>query len=358
MSHTHNTIRPRITAHIAENRRLTACGVQPVVHHVRFEFPAGALDFEPGDVLGVRPRNAPDAVDEVLAACRYSEDTRVETIHGGCNSLRHVLSHDVALRPLTEAMLNASGVHFADESARSAYLPGRELVDLLIDHPCCFASAQAMVSALPRLVGRLFVIANDRDNNPGEAHIVVERTQYPAHGRLRNGTATRFLCDSTPGERVVVFVHKHNHFRLPADVERPIIMFGPGTGIAPFRAFLQQRTRAGRHSPAWLITDAAAGDGPLYQDEWQQHHAAGALSELSVVNGDVRTWIAAHATRWMSLFEQAAVLFACGKAGAWLNDLEAALQNMFSTQQPAHSAAAQLGLAAMSAEGRYLKDVY
>ena len=197
------------------------------------------IAYRPGDALGVLPQNNPQHVDQLLAAAGLAGHDTLRTALVGSHDIGTLTGHLV--RQLADATGNAA-LHAlaADPAALAAYLPGRQVLDLLHDHPMSLAPEQ-LLAVLRPFAPRLYSIASSQRATPDEAHVLVSAVRYTALGRVRSGVASTFIADRRAGDTLPVYVKANPHFRLPDDPSTPLIMIGPGTGVAPFRAFLQDR---------------------------------------------------------------------------------------------------------------------
>jgi sulfite reductase (NADPH) flavoprotein alpha-component len=280
-----------VHATLARRRRLNREGSAKETMHYEFTWSGATVAFEPGDSFAMVPKNNPAAVRAVLEAASLDGTATVrvgdasQSLHEALMSAKdlHVVPGDL-LAALADSAGPGADAIAAGGEAVAAYLADRHLIDVLLEHPGAQLGAQALVDGLRKLKPRLYSVASSPVLGPDEVHFTVETLRYASLGRAREGVATTWLADRVAdGDTVPMYCVKANYFRLPEESGVPIIMIGPGTGVAPFRAFLQQRKALGDPGKAWLFfghqhqkTDF------LYEEELQAMQADGTLDELSL----------------------------------------------------------------------------
>ena len=247
-----------------------------------------------------------------------------------------------------------------------AYLDGRQIVDLLADFPCELAPEQ-LLALLRKLPARLYSIASSLEATPDEAHLLVGVVRYQSHGRARKGVASGFVAERLRvGEALKVYVKPNRNFRLPEDPDRPVIMIGPGTGVAPYRAFLQERQASGASGRNWLFFgDRNFTHDFLYQLDWQDFLKEGVLSRIDVafsrdqpdkVYVQQRLWERrAELYGWL---EDGAHIYVCGDEKAMAKDVHAMLARIVAEQGGRQPEAAEAWLGDLKKQHRYQRDVY
>lgn len=280
----------------------TVVGVHPVTKpgsaketiHIDYSLEGSGMSYTTGDALGVIPRNDPALVDALIAALGLDPAAEVPLPDGGTAPLREALITAYDITTLKKGVLTkwnaVAGSEklaavLADKDALKDFVWGRDLLDLASCPNCRaqFPDAASFVAILGKLSPRLYSIASSPDAVPGQVSLCVGAVRYTSYDRARNGVCSTFMADRVrPGDKVKVFVHTNKNFRLPEDGATPIIMVGPGTGIAPFRAFWQQRVADKATGPMWLFfgNPYKATDG-CYEDELAELVDAGKL-KLSV----------------------------------------------------------------------------
>lgn len=352
-------------------------GGEKETHHIELSLEGSGLSYETGDALGVLPLNSPDVVDEIIANLPF-RPSPVPLPNGGEAPLREALIRHYDIGTINKTLIQKwqqrSGSPFLrslvaadDKKAYEAFAWGRDLVDLVIDHPADFSDAEEFVSVLKKLQPRLYSIASSPNAHPGEVHLCVAIVRYQSFGRKRGGVCSTFLADrldaaAEPG----VFVHVNKAFRLPENTDTPIIMVGPGTGIAPFRAFLEERRQTGAKGRNWLFFgNPHRATDYLYEEEIEQFHKDGTLTKLDLAwsrdqkeKHYVQHLMHQHGADLWSWLEDGATFYVCGDASRMAKDVDAALHELIKEhgKQSAEEAAAYVS--AMKKQKRYLRDVY
>jgi sulfite reductase (NADPH) flavoprotein alpha-component len=255
-----------------------------------------------------------------------------------------------------------------DQSAAlNKFLYGRDIADLLQDYPYTVRDAQVLVDLLPPLKPRLYSISSSLEAFPEEVHLTIAVVRYECRGRRRGGLASTWFADRVAvGGPAAVYVHENPRFRLPSDPGTPIIMIGPGTGVAPFRAFLHHRRNYGFTGRTWLFFgERHAQCDFLYRSEFESFVAGHELSRLDTAfSCDQREKIyvqhrmlEAGKEIW-SWLQDGAVIYVCGDATHMAKDVDAAMQAIVAKHGRRSAAQAQLEMHALAADGRYLRDVY
>ncbi len=344
--------------------------------HVVFHLNGSRLSYEVGDSFGVQASNCPDLVKAIRGQLQASAELPVTCPDGVVRSLQDALVgfYDVA-RPSDAAIeLLAACARSADEArnlralaAGEAHVPlDPDLLDLLLTFPSARPSAPDLVRALDRLQPRLYSIASSPKAHPEEVHLTVGVVRYERNGRQRKGVASTFLAErALAGGDVPIFVQVAHGFRLPADTSRPIIMIGPGTGIAPFRAFLEERRAIGATGRNWLFFGDQRRDHDfLYRDEldaWQRDGHARLETAFSRDQGEkvyVQHRMRENAAELWAWLEQGAHLYVCGDAKRMARDVDQALHGIVTAQSGRSAAEAKAYVAALTRDGRYQRDVY
>ena len=363
----------------------TVVGVHPVTKpgsaketiHIDYSLEGSGMSYTTGDALGVIPRNDPALVDALISALGLDPAAEVPLPDGGTAPLREALITAYDITTLKKGVLTkwnaVAGSEklaavLADKDALKDFVWGRDLLDLASCPDCRaqFPDAASFVAILGKLSPRLYSIASSPDAVPGQVSLCVGAVRYTSYDRARNGVCSTFMADRVrPGDKVKVFVHSNKNFRLPEDGATPIIMVGPGTGIAPFRAFWQQRVADKATGPMWLFfgNPYKATDG-CYEDELAELVDAGKL-KLSVAwsRDQAQKVYVQHLMEqsgeeiWQWL-EKGAAFYMCGDANRMAKDVEKellAIIEKFGHRSPEEAAAY---LADMKAAKRYQKDVY
>ena len=375
-------------ARLLTNRLLNAKGSGKEVRHYEISLADSGLSYEVGDVLGVVPANCSELVGEVLAALGCDGEEAVQTPDGSETSLRLALAqHYDITRPSGEllkaaAERGAAGGELASllDPARKddlkKWLWGREVIDLLAGLAQQF-SAPEFVALLKKLQPRLYSISSSPKAHPGEVHLTIAAVRYDGQGRARKGVCSTFLADrcavavagvTDPGHStpVAVFVQTSHGFRLPADGDVPVIMCGPGTGIAPFRAFLEERLATGAKGRNWLFFgDQKRSTDFLYREQLESWVADGHLTRLDLAFSRdqaekiyVQNRMLEQAAELFSWLESGAHFYVCGDASRMAKDVDAALHQIAETAGAMSQEAAAEYVAKLKSEKRYQRDVY
>jgi len=345
--------------------------------HVVFRIGDPALAYEVGDSFGVHAENCPDLVAAVIERLGARATEEVDCSDGSRRSLGDALRLVCDIGRPSDAAIEvlASRAPDLDESQRLQALaegyPGAQpedadLLDLLLAFPSARPPLQELISALALLEPRLYSIASSPKANAGEVHLTVAAVRYQRRGRVRKGIASTFLAErAAAGVAVPAFVQSAHGFRLPARGEAPIIMIGPGTGVAPFRAFLQERRAQGATGRNWLFFgDRHRAADFLYEEELLDYRRDGFLTRLDLAfsRDQAERLYVQHRMRESSAelwawLEEGAHLYVCG-AAAMARDVDQALAAIIARQGKRSAAEAKAYLATLAREQRYQRDVY
>jgi sulfite reductase (NADPH) flavoprotein alpha-component len=362
-------------AEVLASQRLTGRGSHKDVRHVELSLEGSGLSYQPGDALGVWPRNPPALVDAVLAELRLDGETRVGS-GGQDHALRDWFGQHRELTRLSRPFLQAHATRSGSAelqrllqpdgaAALSSLLASRQLVDVLQAWPAAWP-ADELVAALRPLAPRLYSIASAQSAVGPEAHLTVDHVDYVAPGGRRWGAASHFISEAAEGATLPVFIEANDRFRLPRDGARDIIMIGPGTGVAPFRGFVQERAATGAGGRNWLLFgNPHARHDFLYQLEWQQALKSGQLQRLDLAfsrdQADkvyVQHKLHEHGRELFGWLEGGAHLYVCGDASRMARDVEAALLGAIAIYGGRDADGAREYLNALQQQGRYARDVY
>lgn len=367
-------------AELLANQRLVASGragqsSDRDIRHIEVSLQGSGLHYQPGDALGVWPSNPPALVDAVLDALGLDGAATVN--HGGDEQpLRHWLEHRRELTRLTRPFVGAHAELTGSDALQrmmqadgrtelAALLASQQLIDLLRAHPGQW-SADALVATLRPLVPRLYSIASSQNVVGDEAHLTVAHVEYPAGNATRWGAASHFLASRADDDRVPVFIEANERFRLPADPTRDVIMIGPGTGVAPFRGFVQERAALGASGRNWLLFgNRNFRSDFLYQVEWQQALKDGHLHRLDLAFSRdqaekryVQHRLREHGRELYAWLDNGAHLYVCGDATRMARDVHAALVDVVAEHGGKTREDAEGYLQQMLQQGRYARDVY
>jgi sulfite reductase (NADPH) flavoprotein alpha-component len=339
-------------------RRLNGPASAKEVNHVEFSLEGSGIAYEAGDALGVFPHNCPELVAEVLSALGCDGEEAVPSPIGGDDiPLRRALAEFYDLGKPTPELLEALGTTTG----------AHHVIDVLAGAGGIALKPAELVARLKRLQPRLYSISSSPKAHPGQVHLTVGAVRYEAHGRTRKGVCSTFLPERGAAlGRIPVFVHANKAFRPPASGDTPMIMIGPGTGIAPFRAFLEERRATGATGRNWLFFgDQHEASDFLYRDELLAMRDSGLLTRLDLAwSRDqpekiyVQTRMreaAAELWRWL---EDGAHVYVCGDASRMAKDVDAALHAIVATAGGKTTEGAAEYVNHLRANKRYARDVY
>ncbi|HQR48128.1 MAG TPA: assimilatory sulfite reductase (NADPH) flavoprotein subunit [Steroidobacteraceae bacterium] len=364
------------TAKVLGNQRITGRGATKDVRHIEISLEGSGLIYEPGDALGVWHDNPAAVVDGVLSAAGL-DGAEIVAVDGKSLPLREWLTTAREVTRLTRPFIVEHARRSGAADLAEALSPGQDarlrsllkdlqLTDLFRTWPAEW-TGQELVQELRPLAPRLYSIASSRDAVGDEAHITVAVIDYQSGNEQRHGAASTHLAGLTGDEATArVFIEPNERFRLPADPARDVIMIGPGTGVAPYRGFLQQRKEQGATGRNWLVFGARHFDSEfLYQAEWQEAARKGLLHRVDLAFSRDRTPRAyvqdrlreagADLYAWL---ERGASVYVCGDAERMAPDVHAALLDIVATHGRLDREGAQDYLRRLSDERRYLRDVY
>ena len=361
-------------ARLLKNLPLNRPGSAKEVRHYEIALGGSGLTYEVGDALGVMPHNCDALVLEVLAALGATGDEPV-VLEKAVVPLRLALAQNFELgKPTSELVAEiakrAPAVEFApllapdktDELKK--WLHGRDVLDLLMLAPKSISIAE-LLPLLRKLSPRLYSISSSPKAHPGEMHLTVSAVRYEAHRRARKGVASTFLADRA-GDVVKIFVQPSHGFRPPANGDAPMIMVGPGTGIAPFRAFLEERLATGANGKNWLFFgDQKRATDFLYEEQLVAWQHSGFLNRLDLAFSRdqaekiyVQTRMLENAAELWSWLEEGGHFYVCGDASRMAKDVDEALHKIIENAGAKSADDAKAYVEKMKAEKRYQRDVY
>ena len=363
-------------AKLLVNRLLTSSASGKETRHFEISLAGSGLTYEAGDALGVMPTNCPALVDDLLHALNRDGEEAVPTPDGGEASLRTALLRHYEISKIPPALLKVIAERSSDKTlaglmepaakdALSHYLYGREIVDLLRDFASVTFTPGEFVGHLRKLQPRLYSISSSLKAFPEEVHLTVAAVRYESFGRKRKGVCSTFLADRAAGP-VPVFVHKAAAFRLPQNGDLPVIMVGPGTGVAPFRAFLHERRATGAKGRNWLFFgEQRASTDFFYREELEQMMTDKHLTLLTTAFSRdqaekiyVQHRMLEHGPELWSWLEAGAHFYVCGDASRMAKDVDAALHSVIQNSGGLSPEAAAEYVKKLKADKRYQRDVY
>lgn len=362
-----------VYATFLSRRRLNKEGSAKETWHIEFDLAHSGLGYAVGDSFGVYPTNDPGLVDAVIAALEAPADFPI-----GGRTLREVLTDGVSLSPAPDMLFQLISYLIGGErKTKAKALAGGQDPDgdaatldvlaALCKFPGIRPDPEAFIEALDPLQPRVYSISSSPKLNPGRVSLTVDAVRYEVEKRTRLGVASTFLAGRVkPGSKIKVYVQKAQHFALPADPGKPIIMIGPGTGLAPFRAFLQERQATDAPGPNWLYFGHQRSDYDFfYEDELKEMRKSGLLTRLTLAwsrDGDEKIYVQ-HRMRddgrdlweWLS---KGAHIYVCGDALRMAKDVERALIDVVAEHGKRSPEDAARYVAELKKNDRYQADVY
>lgn len=353
-----------LEAEITAAVNLNGTGSSSETWHIELATDAPGYSYEPGDAIGVIPENDAELAAELAIAVGLGANA---DLIGKLNK-----SHDITTltRPVVDAYAKLTGrsdvAALADTEAFKRFAADRQLVDLFAEFPETLTQEQ-LLGLLRPLPPRLYSVASSAKAHAGETHLLVSAVRWQSHGRQRKGVTSTWLADRRKaGDRVGVYVKRNRHFRLPKDSARPIVMIGAGTGVAPYRAFVEERAETEITSPSWLFFGARSYTNDfLYQLDWQEHLQSRALGRIDVafsrdqpekIYVQDRLWAQRDEIRgWIA---DGAHVYLCGDEKGLGRDVDATLARILAEPRNETIEAGKAQLGELLRAGRYQRDVY
>lgn len=371
-------------AELIGHERLTGPNSAKDTRHFILSLAGSGLKYTPGDSLGAFGRNSPDVIDELLAWLEFDGNAPVKGPAGTPTTLRGALLEDYIVNRANRKVMTGLAQRIPQGEQRnrlmelvdnpellSEYIDTRDYVDILKDFDeATFESPEAFLAQLTPVVPRLYSIASSLDAHPGEVHLCVAVVRYDTHGRAKKGLASGFLADHADMfvKNIPVYIQESRTFRLPQDRSADIIMCGPGAGIAPFRAFVEQRVIEGATGRNWLFFGEQRRNCDfLYGSEWLSFQKQGKLHRLDLAfsrDQDHKIYVQhrmkEQARELWDWLQNGAYFYVCGDAKHMAKDVHQTLIDIAGTEGglSAEAAAEFVNVTLMRTEKRYLRDVY
>ncbi len=365
-------------AELTERILLNGTGAQKEIYHLEFSLEGSGLSYEVGDSLGVVPSNDPVLVDAILEKTGLDPEAAVESPAEGSKPLRQALIDDFELTSLSSNLFEAYAkatrqetlleqLEPSNKDALVKWLYGRGIADLVFEYPANEYTPELLTGLLRKLPGRLYSIASSLSAHPGEVHLTVGAVRYERYGVPMHGVCSSYLADRiSPGDTIPVYTQPNKSFNLPDSDDTPIIMVGPGTGIAPFRAFVEERAQHGASGNSWLFFgDQHFQTDFLYQLEWQEYLKDGLLTRLNTAfsrDQEYKIYVqhrmieeGAALYDWL---ESGAHFYVCGDASRMAKDVHEALIQIIETHGDQNRESAEAYVKNLQKEKRYQRDVY
>lgn len=343
---------------------LNGTGSTRETYHVELAVEADGFTYEPGAAIGVLPENDPALAADVARAAGLDGDASLV--------LKIARGYDITTlsRATVDAYAKLTGrkdvAKLLEGDAFATFSADRQFVDFLEAYPEKLTAEQLMGLIRP-LPGRLYSVASSIKAHPGEAHLLIGAVRWESHGRKRGGVASTYFADRRKvGDKVRVYVKPNRHYALPADGSRPIIMIGAGTGVAPYRGFIEERVETGAQGKSWLFFgERNYTNDFLYQLEWQEHLASGALTRIDVAfSRDQPEKIYVQHRLWdqrkgiLAWLDEGAHLYVCGDEKGMAKDVDATLVKILAEPLKGDEEAGRAKLKELTKAGRYQRDVY
>lgn len=368
-----------VPARLVSSASLTAANAEKETRHVVLDVSESGLAYEPGDALGIWPRNNPDEVELLIAILRGRGSEAVTLTDNVVITVRDALASECDLRSPNESLYallareardevdRSRLARLAEDDSHAATFGVHDVLDALLEFPSARPRIAELVATLGRLQPRMYSIASSQRRHPGEVHLTVGVLRYDLHDRAYQGTGSSFLAEHLrPGRTLPVFVQRAHGFRLPADPAAAVVMVGPGTGIAPFRAFLEEREAAGHTGRNWLFFGNPRREADfLYREELESLATRRVLTRMDLAfSRDQANKVyvqhkmleaAPELWRWLA---NGASLYVCGDAKRMAGDVDLALRQVAAAEGGMDAAGAKKYLADLVRAGRYRRDVY
>ncbi len=366
-------------AEVLENLNLNGRGSNKETRHLELSLEGSGLSYQPGDSLGIYPENDPELVEQILAEMNWNADEKV-TVNkqGEVRTLKDALLTNFEITVLTKPLMEQAAKLSVNQELQELvkpenvekvreYIHGRDLLDLLRDFGPWTASSQEIVSILRKLPARLYSIASSISANPDEVHLTIGAVRYDSHGRERKGVCSILTAERLQsGDTLPIFIQHNPNFKLPENPETPIIMVGPGTGVAPFRSFMQEREEAGAEGKSWMFFgDQHFVTDFLYQTEWQKWLKDGVLTKMDVAFSRdtnekvyVQHRMLEQSKEVFAWLQEGAVVYICGDEKHMAHDVHQTLITIIEKEGSMGREEAESYLATMQKEKRYQRDVY
>jgi sulfite reductase (NADPH) flavoprotein alpha-component len=360
------------------NRRLSSPDSEKDTRHFEIDLTNWGLNFEPGDSVAVYPTNDSQLVEEIIRVLGAKGDEPVPAAKT-TKPFREALLRDYSITQPTPKFLKAIAerasaapmlkelLHSDRKHDLENYLWGAEVIDFLLEHPSVKFTPEEFVGLLTKLQPRLYSVASSLRVFPDQVHLIVDVVQYESRGRVRKGVASTFLAERADKVQVPVYPSSAKHFHMPEDESLPLIMIGPGTGIAPFRAFLQERQARGAKGKNWLFFGSQREKCDYaYKEDWDRFSRDGLLTKLDCAwSRDqahkiyVQHRILENAPEiWKWIDSEGAQFFVCGDARRMAKDVDAALRKIVQEQGGKSAEEANDYVEKLKSDKRYKRDVY
>jgi len=366
-------------AEVIENINLNGRGSGQETRHLALSIEGSGFQFEPGDCIGIFPENHPELVDSLISTMGWKPDD-VVTVNkqGEQRPLREALLQNFEITVLTKPLLEQAAQFSSNNQLRELlqpgheqelkqYLNGRDLLDFIQDFAPWEGSASDFTAILRKLPARLYSIASSYKANPDEVHLTIRALHYDSNGRKRHGVCSVQCAERLePGDTLPIYVHTNPNFKLPESPDTPIIMIGPGTGIAPFRSFMEEREETGAEGKTWLFFgDRHFLTDFLYQTDWQRWLKDGVLTRMDVAFSRdtaekvyVQHRMLEKSRELYEWLQEGAAIYVCGDEKHMAHDVNATLIKILEQEGGMSTTEAETYLSDLQQQQRYQRDVY
>ncbi len=364
-------------AEVLENINLNGRGSNKEVRHVELLLDNYGESFEPGDCVVVLPQNEPEIVTLLIETLGWDKDIEIPINDDGDTlPLEKALTEHFEITKLTKPLLQKAAELFGNTELLSQidnaewiqqYVDGRDVIDLLIEFPTSELKPETFYKLLRKLPAREYSIASSYEATPDEVHITVGAVRYEAHERTRKGVCSVQLAERIqPGDTLPIYLKKNPNFKFPFDEETPVIMIGPGTGVAPFRSYMQEREELGLSGNTWLFFgEQYFTTDFLYQTEWQAWLKDETLAKLDLAfsrDTEEKIYVQHRIAQQSELFYQwlqdGAAIYVCGDEKHMAKDVHDTIRSVIEQEGDMSEADAEAYLTQMKQEKRYQRDVY
>lgn len=367
-------------AEVLENINLNGSGSNKETRHLELSLEGSNFEFEPGDCLGIYPKNDPNLVEKIIEELNWDPEESVQINKQGENrSLREALNTNFEISRLTMPLLQKAGEIFNNDSLKKLlksekkeeqkeYIHGRDLFDLVKDYPPNNIGPGELVEILRKIPARLYSITSSYKANPDEVHLAIGLVKYPAHRQVQSGVCSGYCAEHVePGDQLSVYIHQNPNFKFPVDLDTPVIMVGPGAGVAPYRSYLEELEELEESKgKTWLFYgDQHFESDFLYQVDWQRWLRDGVLTRMDVAfsrDTDEKVYVqhrmlekSKDLYQWI---EDGAHIYVCGDEKYMAADVHATLVTIIEREGGLSHEEAELTLSEMRKQKRYQRDVY
>ncbi|PWU69718.1 assimilatory sulfite reductase (NADPH) flavoprotein subunit [Gracilibacillus dipsosauri] len=364
-------------AEVLENIDLSGRGSNKETRHIELSLENSNLSYEPGDCLAIYPKNNPELVQAVINKLDWNaEQTIPINKQGEIRSIQEALTSIFEITKLTKGMLEKAAGFFDNEKLTKLiedsdkmreYIHGRDLLDLILDFTPSNLDPASLMHWLRKIPARQYSISSSYKANPDEVHLTIATVRYHTYGRDRHGVCSGEIAERIqPGDQLNVYVHRNPNFKFPFDDSTPVIMIGPGTGVAPFRGYIEEREELELKGKTWLFFgDQHFRSDFLYQVDWQNWLKNGYLSRMDVAFSRdsaekiyVQHRMLEKAKELFSWLEQGAHIYVCGDEKRMAKDVHQTLLTIIEQEGKLSSTEAEAFLNQLKQEKRYQRDVY